>query len=50
LLTSGYAGAALKTNDVDDIQILFKPYQIGALDAALREALGKSDEALRRYS
>jgi PAS domain S-box-containing protein len=50
LLTSGYAGAALKATDVDDIQILFKPYQIGALDAALREALGKSDEALRRYS
>ena len=50
LLTSGYAGAALKANDVDDIQILFKPYQIGALDAALREALGKSDETLRRYS
>jgi CheY-like chemotaxis protein len=50
LLTSGYAGAALKATDVDDIQILFKPYQIGALDAALREALGNSDEAVRRYS
>jgi PAS domain S-box-containing protein len=45
LLTSGYAGAALKTTDIDDIQILFKPYQIGALDAALRQALGKSAEA-----
>src|SRR3984885_7857392 len=50
LLTSGYAGAALKANDVDDIQILFKPYQIGALDAAVREALGKSDEGRRRYT
>src|SRR6202789_977538 len=48
LLTSGYAGAALKATDIDDIQILFKPYQIGALDAALREALGKSDEARGR--
>jgi PAS domain S-box-containing protein len=45
LLTSGYAGAALKTTDIEDIQVLFKPYQIGALDAALREALGKSAEA-----
>ena len=45
LLTSGYAGAALKATDIDDIQILFKPYQIGALDAALRQALGKSAEA-----
>jgi PAS domain S-box-containing protein len=45
LLTSGYAGAARKTTDIEDIQILFKPYQIGALDAALREALGKSAEA-----
>jgi DNA-binding NtrC family response regulator len=50
LLTSGYAGATLKATDIDDIQILFKPYQIGALDAALREALGKSDEARGRYT
>jgi PAS domain S-box-containing protein len=50
LLTSGYAGAALKATDIDDIQILFKPYQIGALDAAVREALGKSDEARGRYT
>jgi PAS domain S-box-containing protein len=42
LLTTGYAGAALETTGIDNIQVLFKPYQIGALEAALREALGKS--------
>jgi PAS domain S-box-containing protein len=50
LLTSGYAGAALKAADIDDIQILFKPYQLGALDTALREALAKSAEARGRYT
>jgi CheY-like chemotaxis protein len=43
LLTTGYAGAALETTGIDNIQVLFKPYQIGALEAALREALGKSE-------
>ena len=48
LLTTGYAGAALETTGIDNIQVLFKPYQIGALEAALREALGKSNEGSRR--
>ena len=44
LLTTGYAGTALTGPGIDNIQILFKPYQIGALDAALRAAFGKTDE------
>jgi CheY-like chemotaxis protein len=45
LLTTGYAGAALKAADIDNIQVLCKPYQIGTLEAALREALGRTRQA-----
>jgi CheY-like chemotaxis protein len=44
LLTTGYAGAAVQVAEVEDIEILSKPYAIEALDAALRVALG--DRAL----
>jgi CheY-like chemotaxis protein len=40
LLTTGYAGAAGQVAEVEDIEILSKPYAIEALDAALRVALG----------
>jgi signal transduction histidine kinase/ActR/RegA family two-component response regulator len=40
LLTSGYAGAAVRDAEADDIKILCKPYAIEALDVALRVALG----------
>ena len=40
LLTTGYAGAAVQVAEVEDIEILSKPYAIEALDAALRVALG----------
>jgi DNA-binding LytR/AlgR family response regulator len=44
LLTTGFVGAAVQVAEVDDIEILSKPYAIEALDAALRVALG--DRAL----
>jgi CheY-like chemotaxis protein len=44
LLTTGFAGAAVQVAEVEDIEILPKPYAIEALDAALRVALG--DRAL----
>ena len=44
LLTTGYAGAAVRDAEAEDIEILCKPYAIEALDAALRVALG--DRAL----
>jgi PAS domain S-box-containing protein len=40
LLTSGYAGAAVREAEAEDIKILCKPYAIEALDVALRVALG----------
>jgi PAS domain S-box-containing protein len=40
LLTSGYAGAAVRDAEAEDIKILCKPYAIEALDVALRVALG----------
>jgi PAS domain S-box-containing protein len=41
LLTTGYAGAALKSAAADNIEVLFKPYEVSALDTALRAARGK---------
>ncbi len=41
LLTTGYAGGALQDAAAENIETLFKPYEIGALDTALRAALGK---------
>jgi CheY-like chemotaxis protein len=41
LLTTGYAGAALKSASTENIEVLFKPYEIAALDAALRAARSK---------
>jgi PAS domain S-box-containing protein len=40
LLTSGYSAAALKDAALERIGVLRKPYEIQALDAALRTALG----------
>jgi PAS domain S-box-containing protein len=40
LLTSGYAGAAVREAEAEGIKILSKPYSIEALDVALRVALG----------
>jgi PAS domain S-box-containing protein len=40
LLTSGYAGAAVREAEAEDIKILCKPYAIEALDVALCVALG----------
>jgi PAS domain S-box-containing protein len=37
LLTSGYAGAALRQAGAQDIAVLTKPYQLSALEAAIRE-------------
>jgi len=42
LLTTGYAGAALEHADVEKVNLLFKPYEISTLDAALRRALRKA--------
>ena len=42
LLTSGYSAAAFKDAASEDIGVLRKPYEIQALDAALRAALGGS--------
>jgi PAS domain S-box-containing protein len=39
LLTSGYAGAAMREAARDDIQVLPKPYDIQTLGEALRQAL-----------
>jgi CheY-like chemotaxis protein len=39
LLTSGYAGAAFKNAEAENIPVLRKPYEIDALDAALRAAI-----------
>lgn len=39
LLTTGFAGAALSDVEAENIQLLCKPYDIAALDAALRTAL-----------
>jgi PAS domain S-box-containing protein len=39
VLTTGYAGAALQHADVDNVNLLFKPYEISTLDTALRRAL-----------
>jgi PAS domain S-box-containing protein len=36
LLTTGYASGALSNSDDKDIEVLYKPYEIQALDAALR--------------
>jgi DNA-binding LytR/AlgR family response regulator len=45
LLTSGYSGAAFKEAAAESINVLRKPYEIHALEAALRAALANS----RRY-
>jgi len=42
LLTSGYAGAAFRNAEVENIPVLRKPYEIDALDTALRAAIGSS--------
>ena len=42
LLTSGYSGTALATAELENINVLRKPYEIQALDAALRAALAKA--------
>jgi CheY-like chemotaxis protein len=42
LLTSGYSGAAFKEAAAENINVLRKPYEIHALDAALRAALANS--------
>src|SRR6202035_2990392 len=39
LLTSGYSGAAVKDAVFENINVLHKPYEIHALDSALRAAL-----------
>jgi CheY-like chemotaxis protein len=41
LLTTGYAGSALRDANSENIETLFKPYEIAALDAALRAALSR---------
>jgi len=41
LLTSGYSGAAFKEAASEDINVLRKPYEINALESALRTALAK---------
>ena len=38
LLTTGYASGALSQSDDQDVEVLHKPYEIQALDAALRAA------------
>jgi PAS domain S-box-containing protein len=42
LLTSGYSGAAFKEAAAESINVLRKPYEIHALEAALRSALANS--------
>ena len=39
LLTTGFVGAALRDAEAENIQLLSKPYDIAALDTALRAAL-----------
>jgi PAS domain S-box-containing protein len=39
LLTSGYAGAAYRNAEAENIPVLRKPYEIDALDTALRAAI-----------
>jgi PAS domain S-box-containing protein len=43
LLTTGYAGAALQHVDVEDVGLLFKPYELPTLEAALRAARRKHE-------
>lgn len=40
LLTTGYAGSAIKEAEGDRIKILCKPYEIRTLEAAVRAAIG----------
>ena len=47
LLTTGYAGAALQHVDVDNVGLLFKPYELSALEAALRAARRKHERKSR---
>jgi PAS domain S-box-containing protein len=47
VLTTGYAGAALKHVDVDNVGLLFKPYELSALEAVLRTARRKHERRLR---
>ncbi|HEX4153509.1 MAG TPA: PAS domain S-box protein [Steroidobacteraceae bacterium] len=42
LLTTGFAGAALASPGSEHIEVLKKPYEIAALDGALRTALRRS--------
>jgi DNA-binding LytR/AlgR family response regulator len=46
LLTSGYSGAAFKEAAYENINVLRKPYEIHALDAALRMALAAQPRSL----
>ncbi|MDP8986586.1 MAG: PAS domain S-box protein [Pseudomonadota bacterium] len=46
LLTTGYAGSDTQAVDVEDVDVLLKPYEIDALDAALRAALDRSKRRL----
>jgi hypothetical protein len=42
LLTSGYAGAAFANAEAENIPVLRKPYEIDALNTALRAAIDAS--------
>jgi CheY-like chemotaxis protein len=42
LLTTGYAGTVQKTAETERIDVLCKPYEIRALEAALRSALSSA--------
>ncbi|MDP9013486.1 MAG: PAS domain S-box protein [Pseudomonadota bacterium] len=46
LLTTGYAGSDMKGPEAEPIDVLTKPYEIDALDAALRSALDRSKRPL----
>jgi DNA-binding LytR/AlgR family response regulator len=39
LLTTGYAGSAMEYAEAEGVKVLLKPYEIRALEAALRGAM-----------
>jgi CheY-like chemotaxis protein len=43
LLTTGYAGVSIDNAELPSIEVLSKPYEIAALDDALRMALGRGN-------
>jgi PAS domain S-box-containing protein len=47
VLTTGFAGAALEHVDIDNVGLLFKPYELSTLEAALRAARHKHERRNR---